>query len=224
MNQLSNAIEAGDQAAAVAGTRELLDSGVEPGSILDAMTTSMTRVGDRFQIGEIFVPEMLVSAHAMKAAMVLLEPVLADAKIEPLFTAVIGTVSGDLHDIGKNLVAMMWKGANIAVVDLGVDVAPNQFVDGAIEHNARIIGVSALLTTTMAGMEDVVDAVRSAGLAVKVVVGGAPTTAEFAAGIGAAGHAPDAASAVELALLCQSSMAESSQRAPGPTADTVGTS
>ncbi len=142
---------------------------------------------------------MLISARAMKESAALLEPVLAGAGITPETTAVIGTVKGDLHDIGKNLVSMMWKGANIEVIDLGTDVPPERFVDAAREHHARIVGISALLTTTMVGMKDVVLAIRAADLGdVKVIVGGAPVTAEFAAQIGADGHAPDAASAVDV--------------------------
>lgn len=200
LDRLRMAVEAGDQDAAVMTTRQLIDSGEHPRTIVDPMTVAMTEVGRRFQTGEIFVPEMLIAALAMKASMTLLEPLLVDAASRPLFTAVIGTISGDLHDIGKNLVAMMWKGANIEVVDLGVDVSPARFVDAAIEHKAHIVGVSALLTTTMAGMRDVVDAVQEAGLETKVVVGGAPTTPEFAASIGAAGHAANAAAAVDLIL------------------------
>jgi len=141
---------------------------------------------------------MLIAARAMKEALVVLEPVLVSAGVRPEHTAVIGTVEGDLHDIGKNLVAMMWKGAGFEVVDLGVNVRPDRFVEAAREHGAEIIGLSALLTTTMPGMRGVVEAVRAAGLPARVVIGGAPTTPEFASEIGADGHAPDAGSAVEL--------------------------
>jgi 5-methyltetrahydrofolate--homocysteine methyltransferase len=134
----------------------------------------------------------------MKEALVVLEPVLVEAGVKPEFTAVIGTISGDLHDIGKNLVGMMWKGAGFEVVDLGVNVSAAQFVEAATEHDADVIGVSALLTTTMSGMRGVVEAVREAGLRARVVVGGAPITPEYAAEIGADGQAPDAGSAVEL--------------------------
>ena len=129
-----------------------------------------------------------------------LEPVLVKAGIRPEHTAVIGTIKGDLHDIGKNLVAMMWKGANIEVIDLGTNVTPERFVEAAREHGAHLVGISALLTTTMVGMKDVVAAIRAANLPdVKVIVGGAPLTSEFAASIGADGYASDAASAVEAA-------------------------
>jgi 5-methyltetrahydrofolate--homocysteine methyltransferase len=197
---LTAAIENGDRATATDVTRQAIADGMDPETILGAMTEAMEVVGGRFQAGEIYVPEMLISARAMKESVAILEPLLVDSGVRPEFTAVIGTVKGDLHDIGKNLVAMMWKGANIEVIDLGANVAPEVFVAKAREHGARLVGVSALLTTTMVGMKDVVDGIRAAGLAdVRVVVGGAPVTAEFAARIGADGYAPDAASAVALA-------------------------
>ena len=197
---LKAAIEAGDRSLAAAITRAGVDEGMDPRTVLEAMTTAMDVIGRRFQANEIYVPEMLISARAMKEAMAILEPVLTAAGLRPEHTAVIGTIAGDLHDIGKNLVAMMWKGANFAVVDLGTNVAAERFVSAAREHGARIVGVSALLTTTMVGMKDVVTAIRAAGLGdVRVIVGGAPVTADFAAAIGADGYAPDAASAVAVA-------------------------
>ncbi len=197
---LTAAIERGDRAAATEVTRQAIADGMDPETILGAMTSAMEIVGGRFQAGEIYVPEMLISARAMKESVAILEPLLVDSGVRPEFTAIIGTVKGDLHDIGKNLVAMMWRGANFEVIDLGANVAPEVFVTKAREHNARLVGVSALLTTTMVGMKDVVDSIRAAGLTdVRVVVGGAPVTAEFAAQIGADGYAPDAASAVALA-------------------------
>ncbi len=196
---LGVAIESGDRANAVRLTREALDEGVDPQAILDAMTASMRVVGGRFQRNEIYVPEMLIAARAMKEATAVLEPVLVGAGIRPEATAVLGTVRGDLHDIGKNLVGMMWKGANLEVVDLGTNVSPERFAEAAREHGARIVGISALLTTTMVGMRDVVAAIKAASLDdVKVIVGGAPVTAEFAREIGADGYAPDAGSAVEV--------------------------
>jgi 5-methyltetrahydrofolate--homocysteine methyltransferase len=197
---LTAAIERGDRDTATSLTQGAIDEGLEPGSILAAMTSAMETVGQRFQCSEIFVPEMLISARAMKESMALLEPLLVGAGLQPEFTAVIGTVKGDLHDIGKNLVATMWKGANIAVVDLGANVTPDRFVAAVREHGARIVGLSALLTTTMVGMREVVAALRAAELGeVKVIIGGAPVTPEFAVEIGADGYAPDAASAVEVA-------------------------
>ncbi len=197
---LTAAVEAGDRATAVRITQSAVDEGMEPRTVLDAMTAAMEAVGRRFQCNEIYVPEMLISARAMKEAMAVLEPVLTAAGVRPEHTAVIGTIKGDLHDIGKNLVAMMWKGANIEVIDLGTNVPAEKFVEAAREHGASIVGISALLTTTMVGMRDVVAAIRAANLRdVKVIVGGAPVTAEYAASIGADAYAPDAASAVEVA-------------------------
>jgi 5-methyltetrahydrofolate--homocysteine methyltransferase len=197
--ELTRAIEAGDRVVAVEATSTALAEGMDPTTVLAAMTGAMDEVGRRFQAGELYVPEMLIAARAMKQALVVLEPVLVSAGIRPAHTAVVGTVEGDLHDIGKNLVAMMWRGAGFEVIDLGVNVRPDQFVAAAREHDADIIGVSALLTTTMPNMRGVVEAVRAAGLPTRVVVGGAPTTPEFATQIGADGHAPDAGSAVDLA-------------------------
>jgi 5-methyltetrahydrofolate--homocysteine methyltransferase len=204
---LTAAVEAGNRTAAAAETQAALDAGVDPSEVLGAMTAAMDVVGRKFQEGELFVPEMLIAARAMKAGTTILEPVLAAAGVKPEFRAVVGTVEGDLHDIGKNLVGMMWKGGGIEVIDLGVNVLPQQFVDAAVEHDAHLIGVSALLTTTMPNMRAVVEAVRAANLSTKVVIGGAPVTPEFAAQIGADGFAPDAGSAVDLArsLLAQGS-------------------
>jgi 5-methyltetrahydrofolate--homocysteine methyltransferase len=200
LEALKAAIETGDRATAVAITREAVAEGMDPETVLAAMTAAMEVIGRKFACSEIYVPEMLISARAMKEATAVLEPVLTAAGVRPEHTAVIGTMKGDLHDIGKNLVAMMWRGANIEVVDLGTNVSAEQFVEAAREHGASIVGVSALLTTTMVGMKDVVAAVRAAGLGdVKVIVGGAPVTAEYAASIGADGYAPDAATAVQAA-------------------------
>ena len=197
---LTAAIEAGDRATATAITREAVDEGMDPRAVLGAMTAAMEVIGARFQCNEIYVPEMLISARAMKEATAVLEPVLVKAGIRPEHTAVLGTIKGDLHDIGKNLVGMMWKGANIEVIDLGTNVTPERFVEAAKEHGAHLVGISALLTTTMVGMKDVVAAIRAANLAdVRVIVGGAPVTQHFADMIGADGYASDAASAVEAA-------------------------
>ena len=196
---LTAAVEAGNRTAAVAETQAAIDAGVDPKTVLDAMTAAMDVVGRKFQEGELYVPEMLIAARAMKAGTEILEPLLAAAGVVPEFRAVVGTVEGDLHDIGKNLVGMMWKGGGIEVIDLGVNVAPAAFVAAAQEHDAHLIGVSALLTTTMPNMRGVVEAVRAANLSTKVVIGGAPITPEFAEQIGADGYAPDAGSAVDLA-------------------------
>ena len=200
LEALERAIEAGDRETAVRITREAVAEGLPPQEILDTMTGAMSAIGGRFQRNEIYVPEMLIAARAMKDATSILEPILVRAGIRPEYTAVLGTIKGDLHDIGKNLVGMMWKGANIEVIDLGTNVAPEQFVDAVRAHNADLVGVSALLTTTMVGMRDVVIALRAAGLSVKVIIGGAPVTAEFAREIGADGFAADAGSAAEIAL------------------------
>ncbi len=196
---LTAAVEAGNRTAAAQLTQEALDEGTDPKTILDAMTAAMDVVGRKFQEGELFVPEMLIAARAMKAGTAILEPVLLAAGVKPEFRAVVGTVEGDLHDIGKNLVGMMWKGGGLEVIDLGVNVPAQRFVEAAQEHDAHLIGLSALLTTTMPNMRGVVEAVRAAGLPAKVVVGGAPVTPEFADQIGADGYAPDAGAAVDLA-------------------------
>jgi len=196
---LKMAVEVGDRNKAIEVTQAAVDEGMNPKEVLDVMTAAMDVVGARFQDGELFVPEMLIAARAMKEALVILEPELVAAGVAPEFTAVVGTVEGDLHDIGKNLVGMMWKGAGFEVVDLGVNVTAEKFVAAAEEHGADIIGLSALLTTTMPNMRRVIEAVRGADLDARVVVGGAPTTPEFASQIGADGYAPDAGAAVDLA-------------------------
>ena len=200
LTALTQAIEAGDRVSAVRLAGEAVDAGVDPQTILDAMTLAMAETGARFQRNDIYVPEMLISARAMKEAMAVLEPVLVGAGIKPEATAVLGTVKGDLHDIGKNLVGMMWKGANIEVIDLGTNVSAERFAEAAKEHGARLVGISALLTTTMVGMKDVVDAIRAADMPdVKIIIGGAPVTPEFAREIGADAYAPDAGTAVDVA-------------------------
>jgi 5-methyltetrahydrofolate--homocysteine methyltransferase len=199
LEALTAAVEAGDRATAVAITRQAVAEGMDPRAVLDAMTAAMEVIGGKFACNEIYVPEMLISARAMKEATAVLEPVLVAAGVRPEHTAVMGTIKGDLHDIGKNLVAMMWKGAGIEVVDLGTNVGPDAFVAAAREHGASLVGISALLTTTMVGMKDVVAAVRAELPGVKVIVGGAPVTADYAASIGADGYAPDAATAVDVA-------------------------
>ena len=199
LGELGRAIEAGDRASAARLTTEALAAGVSAQEILDAMTEAMGVIGRKFQDGEIFVPEMLIAARAMKEATAILEPSLVEAGIRPEHTAVIGTVEGDLHDIGKNLVGMMLKGAAIEVIDLGVNVSATKFVEAAREHGARLIGLSALLTTTMPNMRAVVEAIKAADVGAKVIIGGAPTTPEFAEQIGADGFAPDAGAAVDLA-------------------------
>ncbi|MBM4142383.1 MAG: cobalamin-binding protein [Lentisphaerae bacterium] len=179
-----------------------LAENLPPGKILnEGLLAGMSVVGERFKKNEVYVPEVLIAARAMKAGMAVLQPRLAAAGVEPLATAVIGTVKGDLHDIGKNLVAMMLEGAGFKVVDLGIDVPPEKFVSGARDNKAGVIGVSALLTTTMTNMKAVVEQVKASDIAAraKVMIGGAPVTQAFCDEIGADGYAPDAASAADLA-------------------------
>jgi 5-methyltetrahydrofolate--homocysteine methyltransferase len=197
---LTNAVEKGKRQDAVALTKSLIEQGMPPLDIVEqGLVPGMAIVGEKFKNNQIFVPEMLIAARAMKEAMALLEPLLVKAGIKPKCTAVIGTVLGDLHDIGKNLVAMMWKGANFGVVDLGTNVPPDKFVAAVKEHKAQVVGLSALLTTTMPAMKATIEAIKAAGLSgAKVVIGGAPITQEFANEIGADGFAPDAASAVDV--------------------------
>lgn len=179
---------------------EALAEGVAAEEILNfGLLEAMNEVGQLFKRNEVFVPEVLVAARAMKAGTEVLKPHLIKDGVKAAATAVIGTVRGDLHDIGKNLVSMMLEGAGFAVVDAGVDVAPEKFVALAKEHNARIVGLSALLTTTMPSMKGVIEAVRASGLAAKVIIGGAPVTQAYCDDIGADGYSPDAASAAELA-------------------------
>jgi 5-methyltetrahydrofolate--homocysteine methyltransferase len=201
LEQLSQAVGAGKAKDTKELTQRALDAGIGPGEIVDrALVPAMAVVGEKFKNNEIFVPEMLVAARAMKSAMILLEPRLAAAGITPKHTAIIGTVQGDLHDIGKNLVTILWKGANIRVIDLGTNVPPAAFINAIKEHRPQLVGLSALLTTTMPAMADTVRAIRlSGGLPVKIMVGGAPITRQFAEEIGADGYAADAASSVELA-------------------------
>lgn len=177
-----------------------LEAGEAPGKILnEGLLAGMSVIGERFKKNEVYVPEVLIAARAMKEGMKILQPKLTAAGVEPIGTAVIGTVKGDLHDIGKNLVAMMLEGAGIKVVDLGIDVAPEKFVTAAKDNNAAVIGISALLTTTMTNMKAVVEAAKAAGSSAKIMIGGAPVTQAFADEIGAHGYAADAASAADLA-------------------------
>jgi 5-methyltetrahydrofolate--homocysteine methyltransferase len=201
LSELTAALAAGKRAETVRLTQELLAAGVRPQTIIEeGLVPGMAVIGEQFKRNEIFVPEMLVAARAMKEALKLLEPLLAAAGIKPKYTAIIGTVRGDLHDIGKNLVSTMWRGANFAVVDLGTNVAPERYVQAAREHGAQIVGLSALLTTTMPAMKETVALLKEANLpGVKVLVGGAPITQLFADEIGADGYAADAGTAVDLA-------------------------
>ncbi len=201
LEQLCAAVAAGKARDAKALTQQALDEGAKPGDVVDhALVPAMAAVGEKFKANEIFVPEMLIAARAMKESMALLEPRLLAAGITPKYTAVIGTVQGDLHDIGKNLVAVMLKGANFKVVDLGANVPAAKFVAAVNEHQPHLVGLSALLTTTMPAMTATLRAIRAAGgPPTKIMVGGAPVSQQFADEIGADGYAPDAASAAEQA-------------------------
>jgi 5-methyltetrahydrofolate--homocysteine methyltransferase len=177
-----------------------IDAGSDVQAVLnEGLIAAMDEVGKQFSEGELFVPEMLMAAQAMKAGLEVIRPLLADTDAKPKGTLVIGTVKGDLHDIGKNLVSMMLEGAGFKVVDLGVDVDTDRFLAAAAEHQADIVCMSALLTTTMPAMEATVATIKEKGLKLKTMVGGAPVTEAFAQKIGATGYSEDAPGAVELA-------------------------
>ncbi len=181
--------------------QQAIQEGTSPADILqNGMIAGMAVVGERFKKNEIYVPEVLIAARAMHAGMNVIKPLLAESGVKPKATFAIGTVKGDLHDIGKNLVMMMMEGAGYQIMDLGVDVAPEKFVQ-AVKDGADIIGMSALLTTTMPAMLNTIDAIQAAGVrdSVKIMVGGAPLTQAYADEIGADGYSPDAASAVDTA-------------------------
>lgn len=202
LNALAEAIINGKKEDAEKLTKQALDEGIPPDKILnEGLIKGMSVVGERFKKGEYYVPEVLIAARAMKAAMEILRPVLTEAGVEPIGTVVIGTVKGDLHDIGKNLVSMMLEGAGFRVIDLGVDVPPEKFVEAVKEHNAQIVAMSALLTTTMPSMKVTIDALKEAGIRdeVKVLIGGAPVTQAYADEIGADGYGRDAATGAEKA-------------------------
>jgi len=200
LKALADAVIKGDQSTAVEITKAALAEGTAAKSILDkGLIAGMDVVGSRFKKNEIYIPEVLIAARAMKMAMEVLEPELAKAGVEPVGKFLVGTVQGDLHDIGKNLVAMMLKGAGFQVVDLGVDVGPEKFVEQAKAAGTQLIGMSALLTTTMPAMEKTVKALKDASVTAKIMIGGAPVTQGYADKIGADGYAADAASAVDLA-------------------------
>ena len=202
MNAIAEALYNGEAEKVAELTRKALEEGLSPEEILNkGLIAGMDRVGKDFRDGILFVPEVLIAAHAMKAGMQILRPLLTESAISGLGTFVIGTVKGDLHDIGKNLVAMMMEGAGFKVVDLGVDTPPEKFIEAIKNHKPQLLGMSALLTTTMVEMKRVIEALREAGLRdkVKVMVGGAPVTQEYADEIGADGYAPNASLAVEKA-------------------------
>ena len=200
LNEISEKLQRGKAKDVSALVNQALEEGIAPDVILnDALVVGMNIVGEKFRSNEVFVPEVLVAARAMNAGLKILNPVLADAGVEPIGTAVICTVKGDMHDIGKNLVRMMIEGQGIKCVDLGVDAAPEAVVAAVKENNAQLVCLSALLTTTMGGQRDVIEALREAGIrdTVRVMVGGAPVTKEWADDIGADCYTLDAASAAK---------------------------
>jgi len=202
LKMLAEAVIRGDAKECARLTQEGLDEGLSPQLLLnDGLMAGMAVIGERFKANEIYVPEVLVAARAMKAGMAILRPRLVETGAKPVGKVVLGTVKGDLHDIGKNIVGMMLEGAGFQVTDLGNDVAAERFIQAAKEQEAQIIGMSALLTTTMLNMKGTIEALKAAGLRerVKVMVGGAPVTQRFAEEIGADGYAENASLAVEKA-------------------------
>ncbi|NYE58500.1 cobalamin B12-binding domain-containing protein [Carboxydothermus ferrireducens] len=200
---LAQMVIAGQEEEIKAAVKNLLDAGVDPLDIINnGLVAGMNVVGVKFKSGEMFVPEVLKSAKAMAAGMELVKPLLTDKKVESKGKVLLGTVKGDLHDIGKNLVAMMLESAGLEVIDLGIDVDPEDFINAVYEYEPQIVGMSALLTTTMPRMKETIEMFEEEGIRdkVKIIVGGAPVTKDFAEKIGADGTAPDAASATELCL------------------------
>ncbi len=202
LNAIADNLIKGQAPKVEEGVQQALDEKVPVRDILhEGLIKGMGVVGEKFKNNEFYVPEVLIAARAMKAGMELIRPQLLEEKVEPLGIASIGTVKGDLHDIGKNLVAMMLEGAGFEVVDLGIDVPPEKFIESVQEQGVQVICMSALLTTTMPAMKTTVDALKEAGLSdrVRTMVGGAPITQAYADQIGANGYAPDAASAADQA-------------------------
>lgn len=200
--KLASAILEGDSDASASITQQGLDEGVSAGDILNnGLIVGMNEVGVRFKAGDMFVPEVLMSAESMASGMTLLRPLLAESKTKMAGTIVMGTVQGDLHDIGKNLVSMMCEGAGFQIVNIGFDAAPEKFIEAIKEHQPEIVGMSAMLTTTMRAMGHTIKAIEEAGLRdkVKIMVGGAPVDQEFADRIGADGYGANAPASSELA-------------------------
>jgi 5-methyltetrahydrofolate--homocysteine methyltransferase len=202
LQKIASNLYNGEAEAVAELVQKALGQGMAPPEILSGgLIAGMDEVGKDFKAGELFVPEVLIAARAMHAGMGILRPLLAESDAASAGKFVVGTVEGDLHDIGKNLVRMMIEGAGFETIDLGTDVKPAGFVDAVREHQPKIVGMSALLTTTMVNMKTTIEALEEAGLRdqVKVMVGGAPVTAAFAEEVGADAYAPDAASAVDVA-------------------------
>jgi 5-methyltetrahydrofolate--homocysteine methyltransferase len=201
LQQISESLQRGEDQKVAELTQQAIDAGLTAGQILnDGLLAAMDVVGERFGANEIFLPEVLLSARAMNAGMDLIKPMLVADDVPSLGKVVIGTVKGDLHDIGKNLVGIMLRGAGFEVIDLGADVSPESFVETAEAEGASVVGLSALLTTTMSGMKDVIELIKSKGLdgKVKVIIGGAPLSQAFADDIGADGYGYDASNAVDI--------------------------
>jgi 5-methyltetrahydrofolate--homocysteine methyltransferase len=197
LKAMAEALIRGDRNTVVELTKKALSEGVPPKDVLEqGLIAGMDVIGERFKNNEIYVPEVLIAARAMKGGMEILQPELIAAGVKPIATVVLGTVKGDLHDIGKNLVGMMLTGGGLKVIDLGTDVGAEKFVESCKAQHADICALSALLTTTMPQMGDVIKALKADGVKVKTVIGGAPVTQSYADDIGADGYAPDAASAV----------------------------
>jgi len=202
LQQMASNLYNGEDEVVPELVQKALDQGIEPGEILQGgLIAGMDEVGVDFKAGDLFVPEVLIAARAMRAGMAILRPLLAESDVVSAGKYVIGTAKGDLHDIGKNLVKMMLEGAGFETVDLGTDVEPADFVTAVQEHRPQLVGISALLTTTMVQMKTTIEALEEAGLrdSVKIMIGGAPVTAAFAKEIGADAYAPDAATAVDVA-------------------------
>jgi 5-methyltetrahydrofolate--homocysteine methyltransferase len=200
LDEIKAATIAGNMDKTVAGVDQALSEGMSPGDIIqNGLIEAMGVVGEKFKTNEIYVPEMLIAARAMKAGLAKLKPLMVEGDVKTLATVVLGTVKGDLHDIGKNLVGIMMEGAGMQVFDVGVDISPEQFVEAVKENKPQFVGISALLTTTMPGMKATLEALEEAGLRgdVKVLVGGAPVTQKFAEDIGADGYAENAAEVVD---------------------------
>lgn len=203
ITEVSELVKKGDRRGVKSAVETALNEGFSAKEILnEGLIAGMTAIGERFKRNEVYVPEVLISARAMNMGVSVLKPYLVSEGVEPIGKAVICTVQGDLHDIGKNLVKMMLEGVGIECIDLGTDVSAGQVVEAVKESDAQIVALSSLLTTTMEYNKDVVDALKDAGLrdSVKVMIGGAPVNAEFAEQVGADGYAPDAATAADLAL------------------------
>jgi 5-methyltetrahydrofolate--homocysteine methyltransferase len=202
LEDLSQALINGNAPKTKELTQKAIGDGIKPAQVLnEGLIVGMNEVGRRFKNNEFYVPEVLIAARAMHAAMSVLKPLLADSDIQPAGVVAIGTVKGDLHDIGKNLVAMMLEGAGFEVIDMGVDVSPEKFLNVVKERKPNLIALSALLTTTMPAMKGTIEALKEGGVRdqVKVMIGGAPVTQRYSDEIGADGYSPDAASAVDLA-------------------------